>query len=470
MFGFSIGLQFSTRSLGSLDGYFHARYARIVWDGGVRGFPPAFPWLPLTIRSADRYFDHHMLFHLLLAPFVAGDVLRGAKWASAVFGGVAFVAIYLALRRRGVRHAEWWLLAMFALAPDFAFRMEMPRVQAVSLVWLLLALDALTARRYRSALLLAFGYTWLYDAFPFLLAMAGLCALAIALIEQRIEWRIVAYPLIGVVVGLVANPYFPNDIWFIAQHYLGKVEIGDSMHVGSEWYPYPIPQALGWSGAAVVLVSAAVLVWRARRELDVAKLTTLLMAGMFFVLAWRSRRFIEYAAPFAALGTATTFGETVDRWVRRRSMQHRRALIGLVLIGFAVSAGYAVVQLRRRKPPERYRGGAHWLSGHTPKDSIVFTADWTDFPLLFFHNQRNRYLLGLDPTYLALRDAELYRLWHQLGRGELHPPSAYLPRFDSRVVFSDRTNVDFLRALDGDPAMQRTYEDDDCVIYTRRDE
>ena len=95
----------------------------------------------------------------------------------------------------------------------------------------------------------------------------------------------------------------------------------------------------------------------------------------------------------------------------------------------------------------RYAGGASWLVQHTAPGAIVFTPNWDDFPLLFFHDQHNRYVVGLDPSYLAQRDASLYRLYQELGRGEVTPPSRFLPRFDTKVVLSDHSHDRFLAAL-----------------------
>ncbi|MBI4517508.1 MAG: hypothetical protein HY699_17025 [Deltaproteobacteria bacterium] len=466
--GLSVALQFSTSALGSIDGYFHARYAAMLWQGGVSEFPPAFPWLPLTIRSADRYYDHHMLFHVLLAPFAAVEVIQGTKWASALFGALAFAAVYVVLVRRGIARAGWWLAAMFAVAPDFLFRMQMPRVQALSLVVLLAALELVLARRLVWLLPLAVVYTWLYDAFPLLLAIAAALAAAVAVIERRVEWRALAYPALGIAVGLIVNPYFPNDIWFVAHHYWGKAEIGEAMNVGSEWYPYPVAQWLGWAGAAAVLMAVAVLVWRTRRELELKWLTLILVGALFFFLVWRSRRFIEYAAPFVLIAVAAA----LDPWLTQR-LAHlrgnwRRLLALLIVVGCGASSALAVVRLRQRPAPERYAGGAAWLAAYTEAGAIVFTPDWDDFPLLFFHNQRNRYVLGLDPAYLAQQDPALYRLWQQIGRGEVAQPSRWLERFQSEVIVSDHSHQRLRAELDADTGMERAYEDDDCVIFRRR--
>lgn len=466
--GLSVAVQFSTPKLGSVDGYFHVRYAALVWQGGVSGFPPAFPWLPLTIRSADRYYDHHMLFHVLLAPFVAGSPVVGGKWASALFAAGALMAIYWALLRRGVWRAGWWLLAMLALAPDFLFRMEMPRVQALSLVCLLFAVEALLARRFVWLFPLAVAYTWLYDAFPFLLVIAGCLVMTVALIERRFEWRALAYPSLGITVGLVFNPYFPNDIWFIPEHYLGKAEIRAAMHVGSEWYPYAFAERTGWGGLLAMMAGAAIVVWRNRQHLNVARLALLLIGATFFCLMWRSRRFIEYAAPFVTLGLATALDAWSDRRLRSLVPAMRLPLALILMVGCGISASLVVDQMRQRPAPERYRGGAEWLANNTPDGAIIFTPDWDDFPLLFFHNQHNRYVLGLDPTYLELRDPELYRLWQRLGRGHAWPPSQSLARFNSRVALAGYTNERFIAAMASDPGMERVYQDGDCVIFRMR--
>src|SRR6185369_4838226 len=76
-------LQFTTSHLASIDGYFHMRYSALLRDVGWRGFPPEFPWLPLTILSPERYFDHHFLFHWWLALFAGMDLVMGAKIAAA---------------------------------------------------------------------------------------------------------------------------------------------------------------------------------------------------------------------------------------------------------------------------------------------------------------------------------------------------------------------------------------------------
>ena len=155
------GLQFTTPNLIGNDSYFHIRYAQVIRAAGVRGFPPAFPWLPLTILAPDRYADHHMLFHLWLVPFTLGDLRVGGKLAG-VAGAVAFVAMFLwVLRRHGVALLGTATLALLASSADLLFRLNMTRVQALSLVCLLAGFHC--ALRERLLALAAVGcvYAWL---------------------------------------------------------------------------------------------------------------------------------------------------------------------------------------------------------------------------------------------------------------------------------------------------------------------
>jgi hypothetical protein len=110
-------LQLTTWHLASIDGYFHIRYSALLRDAGWRGFPPEYPWLPLTILAPDRYFDHHFLFHWWLALFTGIDLVMGAKIAAAIGAAAAFVTLYGVLVHFGVRHAHWWMLAGLSVAP-----------------------------------------------------------------------------------------------------------------------------------------------------------------------------------------------------------------------------------------------------------------------------------------------------------------------------------------------------------------
>ncbi|KPV54454.1 hypothetical protein SE17_03640, partial [Kouleothrix aurantiaca] len=209
-------VQFGTPHLADNDGYYHMRMAALMRSEGLR---VEFPWLPLTILKPGAFYDHHMLFHAYLALFV-GDrtpeqMLAGAKLASIIMPALAGLAIWWLLAAQGVPGAALWAIGTCAISDAFLYRMSMPRAQAASLLLLVLALHWLLRRRYALLLPLGFVYVWLYNAFPLLILLASIAVVATFATERRLEWRALAYPLAGIALGIVINPYFPENIVFI---------------------------------------------------------------------------------------------------------------------------------------------------------------------------------------------------------------------------------------------------------------
>jgi len=84
----------------------------------------AFEALPDTILNAGAYYDHHLLFHLFLAPFAGVDpavdggaaLTQGARIATVLLSAAAVVAVWWLLRGQRVPGAAaWGLVGVFGL-------------------------------------------------------------------------------------------------------------------------------------------------------------------------------------------------------------------------------------------------------------------------------------------------------------------------------------------------------------------
>lgn len=239
--GFAI-VQFGAPGLAGNDGYYHAKMGYLIRTEGLK---PAFNYLPYTILNSDAFYDHHLLYHVYLALFATVDpavdggvaLTMGAKIASVILPSLAFLAIWWLLRGQKVPYAAVWTIALFAVSEAFLYRMSMPRAQSASLLLLALGLHWLLQERYRWLLPLGFVYVWTYNAFPLLLLLAGVYVIATLMLERRLAWQALLFPALGIGLGLLINPYFPENINFIIGHLLPKV--GDSTtKVGVEWSPY----------------------------------------------------------------------------------------------------------------------------------------------------------------------------------------------------------------------------------------
>ncbi|MGB8982906.1 MAG: hypothetical protein WCC12_13615, partial [Anaerolineales bacterium] len=120
----------------------------------------------------------------------------------------------------------------------------------------------------------------------------------------------------------------------------------------------------------------------------------------------------------------------------------------------------------RSKSYGLYANVSAWLEKNTPTGARVFQTDWDDFPRLFFYNTHNTYLVGLDPTYLQLYDAELYDLWVDITQGDVENPSQVIATtFDSHYIHTDLNHRDFLQVAAQDPGLKEVYRDDQAVVF-----
>jgi hypothetical protein len=386
---------------------------------------------------------------------------------------LSFLAVWWLLRGQRVRYSAVWSLGLFAVSEAFLYRMSMPRAQAASLLILVLALHWLLQGHYWRLIPLGFAYVWLYNAFPLILLLAAVYAVATWMTERKIAWQALVYPAAGIGLGILINPYFPENISFILSHVLPK--IGESaVRVGNEWYPYETWTLVENSGFGLALFVLGIfaLGWRERR-MDRPTLIALSLAMLIGVMLFKSRRFVEYFPAFVLIFSALSISPLFEDWWRTRPRLSRLLPVGLVLM-LVLSVGLTVREARdavsKSKPADQYADASLWLRANSPPGKMIFQTDWDDFTRLFFYDSDAVYTAGLDPTYMELFDQDLYEAWVDITRGRVeHPATAIRERFDAKYVFSDLNHEDFIDRAEADPQMTEVYRDDYAVIFAIAD-
>jgi hypothetical protein len=327
--------------------------------------------------------------------------------------------------------------------------------------------------RHKWLVPLGFLFVWFYNAFPLLVVVGGVYAVAVFLLERRVVWQAMAYPLIGILLGIVVNPYFPENADFILGHLLPKV--GESaVPVGNEWSPYETWTLVRNSGGALaaVLLGALALGWR-RDRVDLPALVGLGLVGVFGLMLFQSRRFVEYfplmALIFLAFSSAPLVAEWRDgltaRQPARRLVAGSLAALVLALLS-AVTIRDARALVADNKPADLYAGAMLWLRDEAPDGVTIFQIDWDDFTRQFFYFDDARYINGLDPTFMQLHNEELYDEWVDITRGRVDEPGEIIrDRFGAQYVFSDLNHEDFLEEAAADPLLEEVYRDEYAVVF-----
>lgn len=480
LFVFVIGMalvQFSTPDMPDNDGFYHIKLA---WLMRTEELKPDFPWLPQTILNQNEFYDHHFLFHVALIPFTFfGDLRIGAKWAAVVFSALAFLAVWFLFHRQRISFAWLWALALLGVSDAFLYRMSVTRAGSLSLFVLAIAMAWILERKYKHLAILSFVYVWMYDAFPLLVALAVLYLIAVALVERRVEYKPLIYISLGILLGLLINPYFPENIIFSYRHMLPKLADATSVRVGNEWFPYTTKQILDNSFPSLVaFVSGIFAIGLSKRKMDVGTAFALLVSLLFGLMLLQARRFVEYFPPFALIFAAFAWAPLlvdykpalISSAVSRLERIYINLPVILLSVAIAVSIARSIPRakdaINGSKPYDLYADASHWLEQNTPPKSRIFQTDWDDFPRLFYYNSQNIYLIGLDPTYMQLYDPNLYALWVLITRGDVDNPSKIISsRFGSQYIHSDLKHKNFIRVAEKDPGLTEVYRDDQAVIF-----
>ena len=470
-------LLFSTPAFLSTDDYYHARAAEQIVIQGKLNLD--FPWLPLTILSPERYVNHHLLYHLWIAYPVYWWGMTGAKLATIALASGIFLAAWWMLRGVGVRYPAIWTLAIFGSASTFLFRIMMIRVPVFGVLLLMLVLHALFQRRYRWLVPLAFLFTWLYSSGVVVLLSSFVACYCVAafVTERRIAWQPIAYMLLGMLLGFVINPFFPQNIGFIAENLLPKVDLENSVPVGAEWYPLETRALMSIAAGSLIALLAGVLRASFGGKRDRVEFTLLLVSLMTLLMVFNSMRFLEYFPPFAVLFCAVAWGRQewkIDfKWERLRrfgTFIPTFAFIAVVTYFGVATVHYVYRMTQTSRDPLEFAGAATWLERNTPPGTLVMATGFNDFSRLFFYNQSNTWVIGLDPTYLQLVSQQMWDEYYAMSLGRVENPSRLLAgTFASQYVVTWNDH-DFGDRAAADPNMERVFRDRYNTIWKVEDD
>jgi hypothetical protein len=319
---------------------------------------------------------------------------------------------------------------------------------------------------------LSFAFVWLYSMFSLLFVLVAAHAAAAYWTRRRVETAPFLAVASGVVAGLVINPYFPQNLNLLVKHIEMKARGTFQVDVGIEWYAYDSWILIGGSAVAFAIYFAGLVGFDLRAARIEKPLFLLLVSVVLLVLTFKYRRFVEYWPPVAvlfaafSLRAARTGGEgskrNRDQWIAAVAASLAGALIAAGIMINILGAARAV---RNEDSPYRFRGASNWLRANTPRDAMVFNTDWDDFPILFYENRHNRYIVGLDPTYLYERDHDLWDIYARITLGEEKEAApVILDRFGAEYVVTDNDHIAFLSAAAESRRFTTVYSDEYSTV------
>ncbi len=465
------------------DAYYHIKMAQLI---SQQGLVRDFVWLPYT-TLAEHFTDQHLVLHILLIPFVRAPWLHpfiGAKIFVVLTALTTLVVIGWCLRQLGLR---WWWLATIVLTitTTWTFRLQLIKATPMAVMLIFLAIVCLVRQRWWWLGVISWFYVWVHGGFTLLLLVAVVWLVSQFPFTPWRQWFRLLLPggviALGIALGLIINPYFPNNLWFYWDQLvqIGIINYQKIIGVGSEWYPYNIAQLLFGSSILVLSVIIGVVVALARRQrLRPLELFSLLLVIGSIALTMKSRRYVEYAAPALVLMAAVWWDEVKVAWqsVERWIMRPRRQQLTAVGAGFFLVVGLTPLilsdlarnrqELTTDEDPTLIAPAMQWVNQQAVVGDKVLHSDWDDFPLLFYYSDRVAYMAGLDPTFMYRADADRYWLWEKITTGKYQGNvDAALASLAVRFVLVTKDHQAMRKLIAQAPSVKLVYSDDQVDIF-----
>jgi hypothetical protein len=469
-------LQFQTAIIPGFDGYYHIKFAELLPS---LGFVREFKWAAHSVW-ATHFADKEILFHVFLVPFTwFGDLAVGAKYATVLLGAGAVTSFYLVVSLNRLRFPLVWTLLLCGSGGYFLYRIALPRPQLVSIILLLWSVHLILNRRRVALAAVTVVYSLSYTAFHLPLALALIVSAYLFLTERELEWKTPLTILGATVLGMLVNPYFPNNVrlFWVQNFAVPWMAVGSraDLNMAVELGALSTRTFLLSHLSVVVPYLLAIYLSLARpRRVDTKTRILFVISTFFLLMTFMIRRFLEYSVPITLLFLAAFYTEQLAGFDLRAALanagRRRRwavaAIVALVVLlgSLQVRTWHHVMPNFGPGPPMRQEA-ALYLKEHADPDELVFTCDWDDTPELFFFNDRNRYPVILDPSFMYYRDPEVWREWYEVARGGFAGRTYDILARDYRFGVCTWDFEDLKRIVEKDPRMEIVHDDGGAWVF-----
>ena len=455
-------MQSTVPNIIGFDGYYHIKSADIIKE---EGFVKEFPWAKHTILS-ENYADIQILFRILLIPFTFFGLTLGAKLASILFSAIAFIIFYWFLNKNRIRYPFFWSLLYLFTSSALMFRFLLPRQMPLVIALLILTIYFLQKRKYLFLAITSFVFVSIHSSFVFQILIIILFVISEKIFSKKVDLKLLLYPFVGMILGLVINPYFPNNILLLFTQIFKVNLIANLFNV--EWKPWTLFEFI--KNNILVLLFILVSLFLVFKNKKITKIQTLYFSLTIFFLVYTllSRRMQEFLVPFSILALAFLFNDYYDR-ISKIKFYNVIKISAVLILVIAALLNFTLLRqdITNNDFVHNYDNCADWMKNNIPKNSLVFTNAYA-FPYLFFKNSDIIYTHGIDLTYSYLYEPEKFERYMEVLEGTAKGNEDYIVKdYQPDYVFSGKIKQDiqlFNYIVRNKENYKAVYEDEWCAV------
>jgi hypothetical protein len=414
------------------DAYYHAKHSALIADTG--NLTLVRPWMAYHFFSyapTDPWWGYHLIEAGLIKIF---GLVLGVKILTSAVAGLVFASFYYFAGRLGARRPAVWTILFFVSSAFFLFRLMLERPFGTAIFVLPVAAWLLAGKKYWPLFILSIFFTLLYNLAPLVIVFALAAIVAELYLSHSLNLKPLLATTAGILIGIILHPASFNYLHVMFIHLWQVLYLkfsGVNLGVGTEIQTISFLETVRSNSIAIVFYFGAVAAFFAFSRLRQSLLSVLLfltsaawlvlglvvprgfdfwisLAWMFIVLIFIGfSRLPEYDLMTGLIGKKAN-----------KKVLKAMAIACLVVVAANNLTQFGLNRYDRLNQPfkdEHFAGAAEWLKKNTDPGEIVFYDDWSYWPEMFYYNDYNRYIIGIDPTFLYEYDSELYWYWRNIS-------------------------------------------------------
>jgi len=419
------------------DPYYHAKHAFLIEQSGWLNLVE--PWLEfsfLNYAPVDLWWGFHLGMALSIHFF---GLFLGVEIFISFLAALVFLVFYFVLNKLEIKHSLFWTLFLFFSSTIFGYRLFLERPHLLSMIILPLAILCLIKGRNFWLFALSLFYVLCYHLAPLIILFTFIYSVVAAYAGKGINLKPLLAAAGGILAGIIIHPNSLNYLYVMS---ITLVKIlflkfsGVDLNIGGEVQFMNFFEFLKNNFLVLFLYvsAAAIFLPSKKRNSNLAIGSFLfLYSSLWFIVALAVPRAVEYWLPAVILFAAfmlNNFFKTDDfkqikYWLAQR--------INIKAVGFFFVSVLIIIifnnlsniflNLSDNKTGERgvnYEQASIWLKANSKKDSVVFYDNWSMWPMMFYYNDYNHYIIGMDPTLTYEYDAPTYWLWRNISASGLY--------------------------------------------------
>lgn len=438
---------FTVKGVSSYDDqWFHFKYSYLLRTNGwdvVRNFK----WLYFTNLAQDNLNYAVTLYHYFLIPFTfVGDKIIGLKLAGITFASAVPAILFYVLRKFDVKKSLLWVLFFFVFSSyNVIWRLFINRNFVLVDGLILLEIYLATRRKYWPLFVIGAFHTWWH---PGTFWTTPLIVIVYELIRyinlQQIGYKKILAGISGAIAGFILFPPHSDHLfspmnpisWLrMLPSFFYGMKKGIGVREGVEAYNKDFlsfianNQFIFFALVFVIAFNIFLYVYKKRggEDLDKNADRIVLRESLFLLIIifflgdiTISQRFEDLLIPLLFLEIvilAKFFHDSKLIQVNSGLLKKTFAVTSIVFVSYLFANRF--LDVRKSYGDEsryiKYEKSADWLKKNTREKEIIFNTNWSSFPPLFFYDDWNYYIVGIEPKSFYRYNEELYWLWHNIS-------------------------------------------------------